>query len=169
MLNSRLLETFQAFGSGELEDFRLFVRSPYFNNEGNTKHIIALSDYIHSCLSQENQEAITKEKASLAIFPDQSFSEGKINKLMSALMKVVRKFIIFKYSKVEEDESLQLLALSKFYKDKYLDKRFLDNAKFFETRKKKKERLDKDDYLIDFIFQQEVTDFYSRRNIRKEI
>jgi len=167
MLNSRLLETFQAFDSDELEDFKLFVRSPYFNNEGNTTHIIALSDYITTCLFQEEKEAVTKEQAFAVIFPNHQYSEGKLNKLMSALMKVVRKFMIYKYSKIEEDESLQLLALSKFYKDKYLDKRFLDTAKLFENRKKKKNRLDKDDYLIDFIFQQEVTDFYSRRNTRK--
>lgn len=166
MRNTKLLEILEAMSTHELDQMGKVVRSPYFNEGSNQKEIIALFEQVREALENRETEKLERESVYQKVFPDSPYVQGKLDKLMSRLLKISKRFLAFQYSEVEAQESRQLLALSKFYRERNMGKRF--RANILQLRKKQTSfQQDQEYFWNQFYIEQEVNHFDSLNNYRK--
>ena len=74
----------------ELNSFRKYLESPYFNMN---ERLLTLFDLYVSRIRKEVKEELTKEDVWNVIFKDKKYSDPKLRKLNSDLLKVFEEFL----------------------------------------------------------------------------
>lgn len=125
MKNSMLAELLLALTDQEREEFRLFVRSPYFNRGKEAPELVALADTLTDLIARKPEEdEWSRDRVFEASFPDQPLSAKKLDNRMSLLLRLLRQFLSV-HSQAGDTESLDYqLALARQYLDRGLPKRF---------------------------------------------
>lgn len=124
MVNSLLIELLKHFSAAEMREFRLFVASPYFNRGVYVKKVVALLTFLKKSHPDFAENHLDRRAAYRAVFPKESFVEGKLDKVMSELHLLAKQFVgVQRYTRPENDFHLQLDQMV-FYRTRGLENRF---------------------------------------------
>lgn len=97
MHNSPLLQTLRLLTKEELEQLNHFVPSPLFNDSERHKDSTRLFEYLQKRHPDFEADLLDKELTGKTVFPGRTAPKNEVEKTMSALVGVLRKFISFKY------------------------------------------------------------------------
>lgn len=167
MHKSQLIKTLETLNSTQWKALDRFLRSPFFNpdiDKGNDS-VILLFNYIYFHKNNLSHPDLQKENVFEAIFPDQNWVEGKVDKLMSSFLKLLRKFIAVEYS--ENGDFHNSLALVKFYRINNWEVRFNAELKKVQKTQEKYPYKDKEYYFKQFLIEKERYKFEELYNQRK--
>ena len=115
MNTSKLIETVKLFSEKELDMLHLFLSSPYFIVERNHAELLALYEYILQYQNNWQSPELEKEKAYQSLFPFEPEIKGKMDKLMSALLHEIHRFVIQHIDTKEREGFNGLMKLSAFF------------------------------------------------------
>jgi hypothetical protein len=90
VINCHFIDILKTFSPEELDDFRNFLDSPYFNKR---KKLLELFDSLKSYYPFFTDESLTREIIFEKIYPDEKYNYGKINEGLSALYKLSMNYI----------------------------------------------------------------------------
>lgn len=168
MHSSKLIKIFSIFSNEELQLFERFLASPFFFEKLPSREIILLFNHIRTCLLEQKEEALTKEHTFKVIFHSDTFVKGKLEKLMSTLLKAIEKFIIYHFSSAESDKVQQKLTLAKVYRERKLNHLFELTIKQLNKIQNNIDRRNRDFYYHQFLIEKEVAEFESFYNTRNK-
>ena len=168
MINSKLLEIIKALSPPEFHRLGLFLRSPYFQQNGLVDDERRLFELLEKKYPDYTEESLDKNKVFAILYPESAFVKGKLEKKMSALLKNVERFLVQEMQTQEENDFTRKLNLAKFYREKKVDRLYEITLKHLQNHQNKISRKGKEDYYNEFLLQREVSDFKSLRNTRRE-
>ncbi|MBI1226779.1 MAG: hypothetical protein GC192_16205 [Bacteroidetes bacterium] len=145
-----------------------FVSSPYFNSEVEKAEspTVILCNYLIERLPIDEDELIDENDLFEQLFPSKKFVQGKVDKVMSALLKLVRLFIIYENSEFNEEIN-QSLILAKFFRMKDWDEKFSSEIIKIKGILKNAVLKDENLYFQTLAAEQEIHAFENRKNYRK--
>lgn len=171
MIKSKLFETCQSLNFSELNRLQLFLESKYHNQDAQAVLIIQLYHYIKTNITDENESnwenLLSKENLFAAVFPDQDYITGKIEKLMTKLHKLVKSFISLEYAEENENKLFKSLALSRFYREKELLHQFQLNIQNIQKQHQKLKFRNEEYYKQLYLIEKEITENHTIYNNRK--
>ncbi len=159
MRNSSLTEIFETLSASEKEDFGLFVRSPWCNDYPHPGEQNLLLSYLAETAEPD------KEGAYAAVFPGQPFVDNKLEKLMSATLKSLRRWIVLRRHDSEPEE---LLELARFYGTRGLDERFERTIVQARALLEEKTIHEIPDYLLRYLVEYELSTYRTINNLKKD-
>lgn len=125
MYDSQLMDVFRTFSKDDLIALKQFVRSPFLNHSSRAQRVISLFDAIVLTFPDLKAENLHREKIYQKVFPGEPLLDGRLEKVMTELLKVLRRYIVYTQSDMEEDSIHYQMTLAKYYRDKGLESRFL--------------------------------------------
>ncbi len=125
MINSFVLEVVNSFSVSEEKDFETFMNSPYFNAGTSSKQLTALASHILSAKKQGMLEALDNESLYNKLFPNTGLVENKIDKLMSAMKRLLQDFLSAQHFFHPEKEKERMLAAATELRLKGLENKYL--------------------------------------------
>ena len=149
------MNTLELFSREELYVLDDFLRSPYYFNEKQQSDTYPLFQYILQHYGDWEHPDLEKSKIYPYLYPNQKVINGKIDKLMSALLKQIHLFISIHFRKWKDDPIQDMIFRVEFF-------RYRNSAKFeiqyLEKAKKEYLKLqmqDKQYYFNGFLIGQE--------------
>jgi len=129
MINSKLLQLFQALSAEDLRQIQKMLKSPFFTANENLQTLFNLLRKQHPTFVEK---AVQKEKIFAKVFPKHSYKELKLRNLMTDLVKIIEQYFIM--AQLEKKVGLKEQLLSEHLLDKSeLD--LVDNSlKQFQNR-----------------------------------
>jgi hypothetical protein len=123
--NLRLMDLFEVLNKEEVADFQRFVKSPYFHKGVMQEEMTKLLQVLLQKKKAGSEEDFFDRKEAFAIiYPGQTYSEGKIDKVLAALHQTLKQFIsVHRYTQpaFEVERKLNQLA---FYRERGLQNRY---------------------------------------------
>lgn len=121
MQNNSLIKLLKAFSKKEMQDFREFIISPYFNKK---KSVIDLYNILLKYHPEFSNEALSKENVHSKLFPGKAYNDSNFRVLVHNLNELAKKYCTYSvFEKNKTDYSLkELLGLMKKEQFQYLDK-----------------------------------------------
>jgi len=167
-----MLEVLRVFNHKELLQFQDFLQSPFFLQSRSNEHLVNLLEQIIQCFPDFSNPKLLKENVYNAVFPEKPFQKGKLEKVMSALLKEVFRFI--SYKKILEEEKEEggevgfQLKQACFLRERQLDKYY--NRSIDQLRKKQEQVIDlgEEYYFNQYLIERERFNFATSYNARKE-
>lgn len=109
MQNSKLIASLRQMTDGELQRFRQFVASPYFNKRSE---LLTLLDYLIRFWPDFDADKLTKAAAYRAVHGDKAYKDKQLRYLMSWLTQLVEQFwLIERQSADEARNTVQLMDI----------------------------------------------------------
>ena len=139
----------------ERKDFALFLRSPWCNEHPRPEEQLALLDYLWS------HDEPDKDEAYAFIFKGLEVVENKLEKLMSATLKALRRWLLLRRRDSEVEENI---ALAAFYSSRSLMERHdltMANARAALDKKQPHELRD---YLLRYQLEYEIATHHTLHN-----
>ncbi len=93
MHNNSLVTLLKTFTPGEMQDFREFIISPYFNKKNS---VIRLYDILSSGYPDFNSEAAAKKTIYSKLFPGKSYNDSNLRVLVHNLNELAKKYLAYK-------------------------------------------------------------------------
>lgn len=159
MKNTTLAELLAVLTAEERKDFVLFVRSPWCNEHPRPEEQLALLDYLWG------HDEPDKNEAYQFIFKGLEWIENKLEKLMSATLKALRRWLLLRRRDSEVEENI---ALAAFYSSRSLMERHdltMANARAALDKKKPHELRD---YLLRYQLEYEIATHLTLHNQKKD-
>ena len=157
MKGSKLVQVLSKLSKFELKRFDKFIKSPFFYEGKRVNDLSALFFLIQKASPQFSEKKLHKHYIYEKLFPNQDFKKGKLEKLMTELYSLLETFISYQNTAIPQNRNEQLLALSKFFREKNIDNLFWLNIKklknVLNSQKIKSQSLYRDAFLIE---QEEV-------------
>lgn len=104
MQQSSLVELVKVLTARELKDFSLFLESPYHNRGRYRKEAQNLFKILVKYAPDYANDKLSKEKIYRQVFPEDPFTEGRIEKVMVELSKSIRLFLVTEYYLREDNQ-----------------------------------------------------------------
>lgn len=124
MENSYLLELIKTLSKEEREELPRFIESPYFNR-GKQAHLLpTLLKTILDAAPDFSGPLSDKSGVYQLLFPGQNFVEGKLEKVMAELNKLVRTFLLVRQYLDAGNEFQQKFDLAGILRKRNLDGRY---------------------------------------------
>lgn len=124
MNKSYLIDLIKTIGPNEWPDLKLFVSSHYHNRGANKIEVFKLLSLIEEALFSFGEEDLNKNYIYKILFPGKTYVNGKIDKIMAELNKIVRTFLLTKYYFREENNTYQNLDLAVILRLRGLENRY---------------------------------------------
>lgn len=105
MTNTYLLEIIRALQPRQRAEMALFLESPLYNEGGNAEELKTLYKIILEAAPDFLEEKLVKERVYALVYPDTNFVQGKLEKLMVELNKLLRTFLLSKRYLSEQNEA----------------------------------------------------------------
>jgi hypothetical protein len=125
MLNHFILEVVDTFQPEELEEFTLFLKSPYHNRGSTADHLQKLFAIVSAAKKLGTLQELSKEQLFDSLFPDSPKIAGKLDKLMTELKKLLQSFLEFKNFEAAENEGQRTLYLMRDFRKRGLEERYM--------------------------------------------
>lgn len=104
-----VFELIKSLSAEERNELELFVASPYFNRGKHAGELIALLRCVLNFLSSPSAPALEKTIVYRQIFPDMPWVEGKLDKLLVEMKKLLRTFLLNRqYFQADNDFQAEL-------------------------------------------------------------
>ncbi len=162
MYNSSLLDILRVLDSSEMRALDKFLRSPYFNDGRNAERLYGLFQYIYPLISKPDSPKLAKAVVYPHLFGKEAVVKGKLEKLMSELLRLVRQFLVQEEWPKKDLSVEQYLVLTKFFQERRLDRFFHQTIEKLR-RELRKAAPDKDVYLQQFQTERAFSDYNSLR------
>ena len=144
MIKSKAIEIINTLSNDELNEFRLFLDSPYFNRK---KKILIMFDIIRSRFKDFDKNDVSEEQVFGELFSGGKYSASFVRNLMSELLTKCKEFLVVNRIKKEnfDDNHSSLTLLDE------LNRRHLDNLFEIELRdqRSKFDRMKMDDQYFE--------------------
>ncbi len=124
MNNSQLIELIGTLPPVQYEALRKFMASPYFNEGAGAGLRLQLTELILAAATDQQAESLSKEKVYAAIFPGDAPVKGKLDKLMTETLRLVRRFVVLQETEWLNHPIHEQIALARYYRQKGLEQRF---------------------------------------------
>ncbi|MBL7775147.1 MAG: hypothetical protein JNK89_04045, partial [Saprospiraceae bacterium] len=109
MERSYLIEVLQTLSPEELQDFSLFLASPQLRTNRHFEEMQVLLGCILAGMEDAPDSTLDKNLVYNTVFPESEFVEGKLEKLMAELNKILRQYLLIQYYfRPENDVQIQL-------------------------------------------------------------
>ncbi len=125
MLNIFILEVIDTFENSELESFKNFLGSAYFNTGPNATSLVVLFDKLAEAKRGNTLENLNKDLIFQEVFPNTPFIQGKLDKLGTELKKLLQLFLVLERYKSDALESRRELDLLAALRLRGLNKRYI--------------------------------------------
>jgi hypothetical protein len=125
MQNTYVIDVIRTFHDHELEEFRLFLDSPYFNRGFNAEKIKLLYSLMVTAKHKDTLEEFDKILVYKLIFPSMDFVEGKLDKLNSELKKLLQTFLTIQRYSAHDHEVQRMIDLTAELRLRGLEERYL--------------------------------------------
>ena len=112
MTTTFAIDVIQSLQAKEVEDFRVFLESPYFNKGYNAEAVKPFFEILYETIQNGAFESIEKQDLYRLLYADKSFVESKIDKLMSDLKRLLERFLLTQRYFSTQNETQHLLDLS---------------------------------------------------------
>ncbi len=119
MQNSKLIKLLKTLSTKELNQFKKYIRSPYFNEN---QKLIRLTDHILRYAPIYRHKALNKETVFNQFFPGKSYDDLVIRHLISEILHLLNGFL--KISGFRNNEASQQIQLLQEYRRRGLTKNF---------------------------------------------
>ena len=132
MTNSLVHDLASSLKPDEVESFRIFLQSEFFNRDFNVVELTTLFEVMQKALVSGDLETLQKDTLYGLVFPDRPWIRNKLEKLASDLNKMLRMFLLTQRYLNPENELNQQLDWLKELRAKGLATRHqhvLDKAK----------------------------------------
>jgi len=162
MHKTKLIQALSMLSVLNLQRFRDFVDSPYFNKHEKTKVLLA------HLLKIKNWESprLKKEKVFAKVFPNQKYEEQLLSNVTSYLFRLLRQFYVQKQSEKEPmQQQLQLLEISLHERQ---EKLFSLVSNKFEKQLNKQEKQDSSHFFQQHKYAQLLDEFDLRYGNRSD-
>ncbi|HMX39063.1 MAG TPA: hypothetical protein PK971_05440, partial [Saprospiraceae bacterium] len=159
MKNSTLAELAAVLQPKERDDLLLFLHSPWCNDYAHPADQAALLRYLWQHPEPDKDEAYAH------IFPHTEAVENKLEKLMSATLKALRRWLLLRRREGETEEHL---ALAAFYSSRSLLDRFDLAMSHARAALDKKTPHELRDYLLRYHLEYEISTHQTLHNQKKD-
>ena len=163
MLDSQLIETLRQLDKEELKKLERFVNSSFFFHEDNAKGVVALFADIMRFAPTFSSNELQREAVASRLKQTPQY----ISKLVSNLQQVVRKFIVYVYDDISNDDFFEQLNMLQFYSKKGLFQRFDSLSqrllKLLNTQKAKQSN--EDYYRKKLLLEFEISNYQKLYNL----
>ncbi len=108
MFSDKLVSLLQTFSKYELNRFKKFLQSPYFNDQDD---LLQLFEIVNKTLRSDDQQMAALEKNNLwkALYPNRRFDDAHLRRLSSDLNQLAMRFMVEEARKQETlSEALEL-------------------------------------------------------------
>lgn len=105
MTNTYLLEIIRALNPKLRAEMALFLESPLYNDGGNAEELKTLYKVILDAAPEFLEEKLVKERVYSLVYRETKFVQGKLEKLMVELNKLLRTFLLSKRYLSEQNEA----------------------------------------------------------------
>lgn len=154
MYDSQLMDIVRTFSKDDFAALKQFVRSPFLNHSSRAQAVISLFEVIAATFPDCKKESLQRDKVYQKTFPGDEVIEGRLEKVMTELLKVLRRYIVYTNSHMEENSVSFQMTLAKYYRNKGLETRFLST-------------IDKLRQQSNGVPQPDTTDLYQRFRIEE--
>ena len=117
MTNTYLVDVIKALNPKERGEIESFLAFSSLKKAGNWKEMTTLYQIILDTAPAFSDEKLEKNRVYQLVFPDQAVVQGKLDKLMADLNKVVRSFILTQKYLREENEVRQQVDWAAWLRD----------------------------------------------------
>ena len=124
--NIKLGSLLTALNNAEILEFERFVVSPFFYNGTQYGDLPALLRYILGKVQEPvaGQTPFERQEAFAVTYPDQRFVDGKLEKSLSALHQLLKRYVTIRQQELSGAEFDGLLYQLAFYRERRLKNRF---------------------------------------------
>ncbi|MEO1517748.1 MAG: hypothetical protein AAFV95_22185 [Bacteroidota bacterium] len=154
----------------EMQSLSHFLQSPYFfDGRSLPSAVLALFHLLQQWHPSFPSAQVEKQAVYPQLFPGESPSKGKLEKVMSGLQKAVEQFIVVHYAPIHREIDQQKIML-RFYREKQLENGFRNGLKKFDKIQKKETKKGSNFYQYEFWKETEISQyaFLYNYNTRKE-
>lgn len=116
---SKLIRVLKEVSKEDVQGFVKYLESPLFHRSVGVKKGRELFMIIKSHHPLFESSGLNKERVYKQLYPKSEYKEGKLEKLMSRLLKLLQEFIVFNHSDIK-NELYQLRVLEKYYRNNQL-------------------------------------------------
>lgn len=124
MEHTYLVELIKTLHPDEQADFQKFVASDYFNSGKQSLEVRELLRIIIAAAPDFLKKDLTKEDVYNKIYPGSALVEGKLEKLMVDLNKLLRSYLLIRRYFRDENEMQQQIDLSAVLRERQLENRY---------------------------------------------
>jgi hypothetical protein len=115
MHRSKLIETLKCLTLDEIDQLGKFLKHPLFHVEPLDESALALFDYLKTFFGNWEHPNLHRDFAYAHLFPNSPVIKGRLEKTMTRLLRQVRRFVVFEMQHTNEDTSLELIYLVRFF------------------------------------------------------
>lgn len=116
MHHSKLIDLLKTIPAASLKELKLFVQSPYFRRYVRAKPVEALYLLLYKHAPKFKHKSLEKTAAYSEIYVEQPYDEAKMDRTMSELTQLIRKFIVLEQSDIDEESVEYQLKLAAWYR-----------------------------------------------------
>ena len=164
MKQSKLLSTISQLDRVEFRNLKQFMEIPHFVDVKQKKWVLQLFNILQAYYPKFNHKDLEKEKVFRRIYPNKAYSGVKLNKLMNNLLEVVKKFIVFDYTRKQKSEGYSELVLANFYREKEMDSEFKNTIRSFKKKQNSISVRSRQFYLNEYLIQAKQSEYASFHN-----
>ncbi len=168
MERSYLIEVLQTLSPDELQDFARFLASPQLQSNRQFKEMQALLDAIRVRIEDATNSEFDKWQVYNLVFPDSGFVEGKLEKLMTELNKILRQYLLIQYYFRPENEVQTQMDLINILEIRGLESRKVQTMQKLARQQQSVLQRQSDYYLHQSRLERLVHDHQSKYNIAKD-
>jgi hypothetical protein len=146
MRDSSLIELLRTFSAKESKEFLIFLRSDYLANGKYKAESVVLFGALSKFAPHFDDSKLEKEKVFDVVFPKEAYSEGKLEKVMVGLLKLLKLFLLTeKYFSETNDLNVQVDFASILF-ERQLHRKATNLIQNIETEIQKKTPFSVHDY-----------------------
>jgi len=123
MTNSYLLDVIKAFQPEEREEMARLLSASQFNRAGNAKELLQLYQIILHAAPEFSESLLQKHEVYFQIFAEPTMVQGKLEKLMAELNKLLRSYALVKKYLSENNEVQQQIDWASWLRERGLQER----------------------------------------------
>ena len=160
MYTGKLFLCLDTLTKPEKNEFRDFVRSPFFNKNEDTMRFLDI-------IFGDEEKKLSKEQVFQLLFRGSKYDARKITDQVYYLTRLAEQFL--SYRKFSADPTLQNINLLSECLDRSIEKMALAVAGNIESQFKETEFLDYNYYYREYMYQAELDRYYvGRENIKRD-
>ena len=167
MYESKLIEHLKVLNDAEFSDFLRFVKAMTEYEKDIPEETYTLVKYIYKYINNNDADKLSRELVYKHVYSKQEWKNGRLDKLMSATLKVFKNYVDFKLSD-EKSEIESLIPMTKFYRKRELHKLFELNIKQLKKCTQEIELYDTKQYWEKYSIENEIFEYQSQYNTKKE-
>ena len=156
MHTSKLIITLKLFSENEFLMLDSFLKSPYFLSQKEQEEVYPLFQYLFQLDGRWERSNLEKSFVFRQIFSNQNEVPGKLDKLMSKLLKHVHHFIIVHFRKEKDNSIHNRLTLVEFFRKRKASKLEIVELKKTQQGFKKIDLIDKQYYYNGYLLGKTV-------------